>query len=307
MKKLIDLSPQELRALPKNQTIFWFAANGLDDRGDHLPLGYSLQVGQSLCAESARRIESEWTGWQNIEAPALPATIDPKHLELGISVRAHVIRDYLVDTCLALQKQGFRYFVVWCGTDSPRQIAAVEDAGRVLLARTGHAGMRGVIKSRSFAPILVCANSGVVTQNEVFESPMLPSLKEHGGTRETAVGLALGLTDSKKISELSPPESMPSGLRRRLNRIQGKGQGYFGQPHLAQAVQGQDFIRERVQTFLIRFQAVTTGTPPQTLFRSWYSVFWPNRSFYKAWLLSLALVGLLVAWLILSLQLILGS
>jgi creatinine amidohydrolase/Fe(II)-dependent formamide hydrolase-like protein len=301
-KNLIDLSPKELRDLPKNQTVFWFAVNGIDDRGDHLPLGFSSKIAEAYCLKSAEQLDQTWAGWTSVLAPPLWATVDPKNLELGVGIRAHVVRDYLVDSCLALSRQGFRYFVVWCGTDSPRQVAAIEDAGRVLLARTGHAGIVGVLKSRSFAPILICANSGTLSQAEVFESPMLPSLKDHGGSSETALALDLGIISEQAIQGLSQRSPQSSIITRLISRWRNRGAGYFGDPARAVLGTGSHAMNERIQSFLLRFKAVTTGTPPQSLFRSWYSVFWPNRSFFKAWMLSLALVALLVVWLVISLQ-----
>ena len=38
------------------------------------------------------------------------------------------------------------------------------------------------------------------------------------------------------------------------------------------------------------------------LFRSWYSILPPNRSFFKAWVLTLMILTIFLAWLLITIR-----
>jgi hypothetical protein len=46
---------------------------------------------------------------------------------------------------------------------------------------------------------------------------------------------------------------------------------------------------------------------PETLFRSWYSVLPPNRSFFKSWVFAMAVLFLMLGWVYISVKLILSQ
>jgi hypothetical protein len=48
-------------------------------------------------------------------------------------------------------------------------------------------------------------------------------------------------------------------------------------------------------------QAIWEGAPPASLFRSWYSIFPPNKSLFKVWILVAFLMTFTLGWMYLSL------
>src|SRR3954469_22471072 len=104
---LSDLTRTKLDELPKASTVFFFAVGPLEDHGPHLPLGLDLSEASWLCKAAAERLESEKAGWGGVLMPPFAAGIDSNTRELALTVRSHVLRDWLVDTCRGLKKAGF--------------------------------------------------------------------------------------------------------------------------------------------------------------------------------------------------------
>src|SRR4051812_7414411 len=101
---LDHLSASKLQRLPKNQTVFFFSVGPWEDHGPHLPLNIDLLEAQALCQRAAERMEKEMPGWVGVLLPPLPIGVDSNTTALALTVRSHVLRDWLVDICLALSR-----------------------------------------------------------------------------------------------------------------------------------------------------------------------------------------------------------
>lgn len=286
------------------RTVFFFPVGGLEDHGAHLPLGLDLIEAQRLCALAAEKLEREISGWKGVIMPGAPLGVQSNTTELAITVRAHVLRDWLVDSCRSLERMGFAHFVCFSGQLTPRQLTAIEDAGKIVSRRARFfSWLRPFARSPSRRRTLVCALSARVSFGEVFRSPLLPRPSEHGGLRDTSVALAIdpALVDPAyrglKAQESPCPRSVLAlGLKRWNRKIFGS----WGSPGAADATAGTRLMQESVDEVFPKLRAVWDGSNPDLIFRSWYSVIPPNKSFFKAWAIALAIFGLMLLWIYFS-------
>src|SRR4051812_45382976 len=105
------LSREGLDTLPRDRTVFFFGVGPLEDHGPHLPLGLDPLEARWMCEATAERLEREKPGWRGVLMPSLPLGIDSNTTALALTVRAHVLRDWLVDACRGLSRAGFVHFV----------------------------------------------------------------------------------------------------------------------------------------------------------------------------------------------------
>ncbi len=83
-----------------------------------------------------------------------------------------------------------------------------------------------------------------------------------------------------------------------------KTRDYWGpaSPAEATAAWGESVMQNTVNDAFPKLRAVWEGANPNFLFRSYYSVFPPNKSFFKGWLMSVFLIGLVLAWYVITFQ-----
>ena len=156
-------------------------------------------------------------------------------------------------------------------------------------------------------PVLVSARSGLATPQEVRRAPFFPQPVEHGGARDTAV--ALGLVPEMVAPEyaaLTAQVEDSSGIGRFWKRRRHEIHGYWGAPAEAQVDEDSLRLRAIVDEAMPKLRAVWSGSSPEALFRSWYSVLLPNKSFFKAWMMALAAGALMLFWVYFSLQALLN-
>jgi creatinine amidohydrolase len=293
---LADLTRTKLDALTKTNTVFFFAVGPFEDHGPHLPVGLDVTEASWLCKHAAERLESEKPGWVGVLVPPFMGGIDSNTTELALTVRPHVLRDWLVDTCRSLRKVGFIHFVCFSGNLGPRQLTAIEEAGKILNRRR----LAGLVMPR-FAPAkFVSASSALVPPSEVRRSPFWPDAVEHGGARDSSVAISLGVHPELDPATL-PEEKRPAKVTERLlNRIRGKTHGYWGVPAKASPEAGHRELQERLNDVFPKLRAVWEGSNPNMLFRSYYSLLPPNWSFFKAWVLSGLILLIMVIWMFLT-------
>ena len=121
--------------------------------------------------------------------------------------------------------------------------------------------------------------------------------------------VALGLVPEMVAPEHAsiPAQSEDSaGFARFWKRRRHQIQGYWGAPALAQADDEHQRLREVIDECMPKLRAVWSGSSPEALFRSWYSVLLPNKSFFKAWMMALAAAVLMLFWVYVSLQALLN-
>lgn len=297
-----SLSADRIRQLPTAQTVFFFPVGGLEDHGPHLPVGMDLIEAQKYCQEAANRLESEMPGWVGVVMPSAPLAIDLNTSDVALSVRAHVLRDWLVDACLSLHRIGFCRFVCFSGTSAPRQLTAIEEASRLVRQKALGNGFKRWSTRWADRPVLISATSCWVTQKDVMKSPLWPNPQEHGGGRDTSYALWLASEwvsgDWQELPELKKNPTSPRS--RWWKRFRRRLSGYWGNPKEARADIAEQELKTRLHEIFPKFRAIWEGANPEMIARSWYSVFPPNKSFFKAWLVLVGFVVIMSLWVYVS-------
>lgn len=303
--QLNQLTSAQLDELPREKTVFFFSIGPIEDHGPHLPLGLDIEESTRLSCLAAQRLENEKPGWYGILLPAIPLGVDSNTTRVAMTVRPYVIRDYLVDVCQSFIKQGFFHFVCFSGHLGPRQLTAVEEAGILIRksARLKRLGSFAIGRFQNTTPTLVSASSSLVQNEEVRRSPLWPDPKEHAGARDTSMALVVTPDLVKPSYQSLPPLARPqSKWLRDLERRSGRVQGYWGNPAEATLEKGEAQLKEALDRVFPKLNAVWGGANPRNTFRSWYGVFPPNKSFFKAWILALLFFTFICLWLAMSLQ-----
>src|SRR4051794_39123164 len=116
------ITAYQLEGLSRDRTVFFFPVGPLEDHGPHLPMGLDLEEASRLCILAAQQLEAELPGWSGIVMPGAPLGIDSNTTHLSVTVRPHVLRDWLVDSCSGLIRNHFVHFVCFSGHRGPRQL-----------------------------------------------------------------------------------------------------------------------------------------------------------------------------------------
>lgn len=292
------LSAHALKSLPAKQTVFFFPVGPLEDHGPHLPLGLDLMEARKLCLLTAEKLEADLPGWTGVILPSAPLGVDSNTSEMKLTVRSHVLRDWLIDACRSLKKMGFFHFVCFSGHLGPKQLTAIEDASKMISRRSLISWISP--QSRKLTPhlSLVSASSALATLQDVKKAPFWPDPSEHGGQRDTSIALAI---DPHRVLETYPsllPISRPSSaLTRSLLRLRKRTRGYWGSPASGEIETGNRILNQVIQEVFPKLRAVWQGSHPDFLFRSWYSILPPNKSFIKGWILAFVLLGIIWSYL----------
>jgi creatinine amidohydrolase/Fe(II)-dependent formamide hydrolase-like protein len=296
------MSAPEFAALPRESTVVFFPVGALEDHGPHLPMGLDLDEAQALCRLAAERLEAEKPGWRGVIAPVAPLAVECNTSLFAFPVRGYVLRDYLVDVGLVLMKQGFPYLVAFAGNPSPRQVVAMEEAGRMIARRSQGWASRlfssAAKNIKGGKPGLVAAQAGGTVPGDIWKTPFGADPKEHGGGRDTSVAMWL-YQGSAREPKGSPPrvERSPAGVVARcLAKWTGKLSGYWGDPSKASVFTGETAILSILDDTFPKLRAWFEGANPQGLFRSWHSVLPSNRTTFRAWMLLLLIAILFAAY-----------
>jgi len=293
--ELKKISAQKFKSLGPEKTVFFFPVAPLEDHGPHLPIGLDLMEAERLSFLAAEKLENESPDWTGVVMPAAPLGIDSNTSTLAIRVRPHVVRDWLVDSCSALIRAGFRHFVCFSGHPGPRQLTAIEEAGKMLKRKTWARGKKG--------PVLLSATSAAISFKEVLDSPIQADPNEHGGKRDTSIGLSLA-KDSVDPSYLNLPARSrgDSRIGRVFARFTRRCSGYWGSPAEASAENGQLILGRTINHVFPKLRSVWDGQRPRSNFRSWYSLIPPNWSFFKAWIMIIIIFLMMLAWVYVGLN-----
>jgi creatinine amidohydrolase/Fe(II)-dependent formamide hydrolase-like protein len=302
------ISAKTLEALPRTQTVFFFPVGALEDHGPHLPLGLDCLEAERLCVLAAEKLERDMPGWTGVLMPLAPMSVSAETAHVAVTVRGYVLRDWLVDACHSLERLDFFHFACFSGTLTPRQLTAIEEAGKIISRRgpftMAYEWLGG--KHRSAKPTLVSVNSGLVSAQRVMQSPLWPDPLEHGARRDTSVALALksAAIAESEIAQLPTRPREGTRASRFWNLLKRRTSGYWGPsaPSEATAAWGESVLQNTINDAFPKLRAVWEGANPNFLFRSYYSVFPPNKSFFKSWILGVMLIGLVIAWYVFTFQ-----
>jgi creatinine amidohydrolase/Fe(II)-dependent formamide hydrolase-like protein len=299
-----QITTATLDTLPREKVVFFFPVGPLEDHGPHLPMGLDMMEAERLAFMTARQLETELSGWTAVMMPKMALGIDSHTSYLALTVRGHVLRDWLVDACAGLHQAGFTNFVCFTGNSGPRQLTAIEEAGKLLKRRTRSFGpFARFMKGAQRGATLVSASSAVIEKAEASVIPFWALPAEHAGERDTSIALAIAQAFVDPIY-MSLPAQAPQGtlLGRFVAHRKHRLKGYWGAPGQASAEAGERRLQEKIIQLFPKLRAVWEGANPQSLFRSWFSIYPTNKSFFKAWLLALALCALLSVWIYTTLQ-----
>lgn len=295
--ELLNLSASQLRELPPTQTVFFFPVAAPEDHGPHLPLGLKLLQARKLSELAATRLEKELPGWKGVLMPDAPMGVDTYTTQTAVRVRAHVLRDWLLDSCRSLVKQGFIHFVCFSGQLTPKQLTTIEEASKMLNPLASWGGFRPPMRLGRNRATLISACSALISPAEVRRSPLRADPPEHGGARDTSLGLDLAPSFvAPNYVTLPAVRKTESTLRRSWAHFRRKLPAYWGAPADASKGEGLKLLQGNLDDIFPKLRAVWEGANPNHLFRSWYSVIPPNKSFFKLWLLALFLLLILWIW-----------
>jgi len=295
------MSADEIEALPRGTTVVFFPVGVIEDHGPHLPVGLDLDEAEALCRLAAERLEAENKGWVGVIAPRAPIGVEGNTSSWAFSVRGYVLRDYLVDVGWGWLRQGFRYLVCFSGTESARQLVAIEEAGRILSkrARSARGRLMAFFKSTDIGPpSLVSGRSGNSKPEDILKAALGPDPTEHGGMRDTSFAQWL-YQDTPRDPKNLPPDQPISGTRgsRFVERLQRKRWGYWGEPSKASPEWAQTQVTDEINGFSARLRAWTDGANPDRVFGSWHALLPTNRTTIRAWLLFVGVLILVLAYI----------
>lgn len=286
------ISSAQLSDLPREKTVIFIPVGPLEDHGPHLPMGLDLEEAHRICHAFAEAVERQMNGWVGVILPAAPLGIQTNTSPIAVKVRAYVLRDWLVDASVSLRKMGFFHFVCVSGHWGPRQLTAIEEAGQILQKSNRLRRLRRFLPGPTLPlPTLLSASSNGISAKEVFRSPFWSRPLEHGGKRDTSMALFLNpsLVDSNYLKLPAIPKTKDR-------------KGYWGDPARGSALLGAQEVKRIVEEGLPKMRAIWEGSPQRSLFRSWYSIFPFNKSFFKSWILAGMIVLMMFVWVYLSLE-----
>ena len=277
------LPGSRFHSLVREQTVFFFPVGPLEDHGPHLPMGLDLELATAYAFACGSEFEKKYPDWTAVVMPPAPLGIDANTCA-AVTVRGHVLRDWLVDSCRSLGKQGFLYFVCFSGHLGPRQLTAIEEASQMI-----HGGVWWLrlpsLFLRKRRLIFLSASSAWMDLKTVFRFPFGSDPPEHGAREDTSLALALAFDLVGEEWKSLPPLSLAASFwRRLLDRKRGRTMGYWGDPSSASLLEGERILSERLEPVLSRLTLlIEKGSVPS--FRSWYSLLPWNRTFFRAWVM----------------------
>ena len=292
----IKVSSLELEKLPKEKTVFFFPVGPLEDHGPHLPLGLDLVDAEQRSFRLAALLEERCPDWAGVLMPTAPLGLESNTTRIQITVRPHVLRDWLIDAGRSLIQMGYFHFVCVSGHPGPKQLTAIEEAGKwlnepkVLLKRIL------MFRVKKPLPTLLSVSSSKIPAQKVFESPFWPDPDEHGGAKDTSIALSICPAQVGEYLDLPEIKRTSSRWRRNLLRRQKKLDRYWGNPASASPEAGSHELEKWTDEVFALLHPVWRGERASSRFRSWYSILPPNKSLFKAWLVILFIFFVMSGW-----------
>lgn len=297
-----NLTFAELSKYDPQKTVVFLPLGTLEEQGQHLPVGLSLFEATAFTKKLSEKLGSDSKEWKTLVFPVAPLCIETHTSRFAVSVRPHVLRDYLVDVCEHLHHYGFRYFICYTGTPGPKQLTTIEEASKILKLKHTVFGFFG----KKSAPVLMSVSSAFLDGSEKSLNPFFLDPKEHAGERDTSIALHIQDTSHFNIDDIYqklPDQALSSSVWERwLSKNRKKTSGYWGKPSQASAEKGATLFEEKLNTLYPKVKAALSGSNEQSLFKSWYSLIPTNKSLFKVWILLFLLMGTSAAWILYNVQ-----
>ncbi len=284
------LTAPEVEALPRPLTLFLFPLGGIEQHGPHLPVGTKLLQAEEMTKAIAAELQARLPAWSFILMPLLPFSVDSYTNRFALNVRAHVVRDAVVDQCEELKRLKFHNFATVSSHLSPKQLCALEDAAKIVNRRSMMGGTRAQLAS---------VMGVVVDSKDVVESPMIAIPKEHAGGNDT--GQLLHWNESlvaKDYQSLSSKPRPKASVGRFFAWMKNELDGYWGNPAEALPENAMASFDNQVRTISDRMVPWLEQNKGQGIFKSGYHYFPMNGSFFKAYLLAMIFFVMMLIWVI---------
>ncbi len=287
------LHPAELEALPPELTLFLFPVGGLEQHGPHLPMGVKLRQAEELSKGLANELSRRLPSWNFILMPLIPLSVDTHTSRIALSVRAHVVRDAVVDQADQLKRLGFRNFISVSSHLTPRQLTALEDAARLVTSGWFGGG----------SAQMVSVSSALVDSSELWNSPLLSLPKEHGGARDTGFMMHFNpesvTSDSASLPSIPSPKASPARL---IRYFRHELDGYWGSPASSSVSDVKSLLSGDAESLATRLLPWLERSEGKRQFLSAYGRFPVNGSFFKAYLLAAIFFVVMTFWVLWSMK-----
>lgn len=285
-----NLSAPEIELLPRGLTLFLFPVGGLEQHGPHLPVGTKLFQAEAWAKALADELQSKLPVWNFILMPLLPVSVDSVTNRFALNVRAHVVRDAMVDQCEELKRLQFQNFAAVSAHATPKQLSALEDAAKIV--------SRKPLFGRQKAQF-ISVTGALIDAKEIWDSPMIALPKEHAGAFDTGFMLSLKpelvAPDYKNLQGIAKPQA---SVGRFMNYLKHNLDGYWGKPNEASVENTRLSFRGDVRILVEKMLPWLEKGKGQGIFNSGYRYFPVNGSFFKAYLLGVIFFVCMLIWVI---------
>ncbi|RYZ68936.1 MAG: hypothetical protein EOP09_08610 [Proteobacteria bacterium] len=296
MKTFSHLKPHEFATLPRDRTWVLIPVGGIEDHGSHLPLGSDLMESRSLAARLGERIEAEFAGHHSLLFPSAALNIDRQTTAASIRFRPHVLRDYLIDCVDSFHRQGFQYFAVVSGNYGPKQLTVIEEASQILAKRS----KRFLFFTGKKSPKVLSLCSSDIELEKKSRSLIWADFPEHGGKRDTSLGLLFFPEHVESLSGLPGVELEKTGWSKKRALEQGELSGYWGTPSEASSELGTRLADQKIAQWLPLIAASEKGVSSLNLINSRYAKIPLNYSLFMVWLMAFFILFFFMGWIYFS-------
>lgn len=242
VRKLAELTTEQIRALNKDKTIVLIPGGMLEEHGPFLPSFTDGYRNEATTEELARHVAAR-TGWTALVLPTIPLGVGGVN-ELGghfsfpgtYAVRSTTLRAVFVDLASDLGDQGFKWIFIVHLHGAPGQHRALDDAGDFFHDTYGGR----MVHLYGLMPVLA-AGAPKLEPAEAAENGM----DMHAGRAETSDILFIR-PDLVAPGYRTAPSLPGKNWDELVTVARSPGwPGYFGAPRQASAAEGQARIQQR--------------------------------------------------------------
>lgn len=275
-------------------TVFLFPVGSSEFHGEYLPLGVKLFEADQQVLHLAKTLSQKMPEWFFIIMPLVPLSVDHVTSKYSLPVRAHVVRDALVDQVDGLKRLGFKNFAALAPQATPRQLTAIEDASSIV---------------SSSKVQMVSLSSYGISSHQVLKSPMIGVPAEHGGKFDVCFMKVFQPHLHIKADLLASQPMTPPVVN--LKRW-----WQFFRNQLAENWDASWVVQsnpQNLEDFMLQweqknselaevYRSVLLSERKRTIFRSPYRYFPTNGSFFRVYLLATLFFVLMLIWTLWSMK-----